>query len=297
MFELHERPESESPKINETDESVELTVAYLFRGTNNWSDLRTYILELTPLTINFKGRTLGRQGWQPRFQPGEWGYVDVTYSSKVSEARAIQSEGPPGSSPPTPAPNTPSDTDTLDANWSLSTRGGTVHVAVSKEVISSVAAGGGGAPAFGNFLGASPTGVRGVDVPSIKITASITFPTDLKLPLLRELVRIDEPHTNSQPWLGMAAGEWLYVGCDAQGGSSGAGSVTIHLEGGKNLAAGDPRLVINPSITLPAKKAHEYVDFHYRTVEIDDFVVQEAAAAYVHRMFDEMSFSAVFGFG
>jgi hypothetical protein len=292
-FDLYER---DAPEVEEDKDSTTITTLWGFQGTNSYSELRTYVLQITPATLDYNGRTLGRKGWRPRFQPGEWGYVDVIYSSAVSEQQALQSEGPPGEPLPPPPPfPTPTDSDKLDSNWTLSTRGGTVHVNVSKELIAT--AGSGTPPSTGNVIGSSIKGIRGTDVPAMKLSCSITIPTDLKLPTIRTLARIDEPKTNSAPWLGMDRGEWLYVGADAQGSGNGQGSLTIHLEGGENLVAGDPRLIINSTITLPAKKAHEYVDFIYQAIEADGYGFQEARFAYIHRMFDEMDFGAAFGFG
>lgn len=294
-FEIHEQPES--PEVDERNDGTTVTVKYVFHGTNNYAELRMYVLEQTPVTIPYAGKVLGRRNWRPRIQPGEWGYVDVIYDSGTSAEQAIQPEGPPGE-PPTPPPFTaPSDTDTLDSNWTLTTRGGTVHILQSKELVASVKAGGGTPPDTGTLIGPSAKGVRGCDIHGMKLSASITIPTSLKLPLLRTLARIDEPKTNDSPWLGMAAGEWLYVGCDAQGSATGTGTLTIHLEGGENLEAGDSRLIINSSITLPEKKAHDYVDFVYAAVTDNGADIQEAYAAYVHRVYDEMSFSEAFGFG
>lgn len=292
---IDERPES--PEVDERTNGVSITVKYVFNGTNNYSELRTFVLENTPVTLTFNQRLLGRSGWKPHILPGEWGYVEVIYDSATSEQAAIQPEGLPGQPPTPPTFPTPTDADTLGANWSLSTRGGTTHITTSKEVVNSVMAGGGAPPDYGNLIGVSAQGVRGVDVPGMVISAAITIPTDLNLPIIRNLVRIDEPRTNSQPWLGMAAGEWLYVGCDAQGSDNGAGSLTIHLEGGQNLEAGDDRLVLTSAITLPEKKAHDLVDVYYGTVEIGGFMVQEAKFAVIHRLFDSMSFADAFGLG
>lgn len=299
-FTLDERPES--PEIDEANDRVSITTAWVFHGTNDYAALRTYVLQLTPPTFNYNGMLLGRRNWRPRFQPGEWGYVDVIYDTETTAENALQPEGPPGepNSPPPPPP-TPTDDQTLDSNWTLSTRGGTVHINLAKETrytrsLSVTEAN------VGNVIGAGPSNVRGCDVHGMKLSASITIPTDLKLPLIRTLVRIDEPQTNSQPWLGMATGEWLYVGCDAQGSASGRGSVTIHLEGGQNIYNNDPRAVINselelvsPDASKPAKYAHEFVDFLYRRDSTTGLM--KAVGAYVFRVYDSMNFAEAFGFG
>lgn len=298
MFELEERPEDESPKIEERDDGVTVTVSYLFRGTNNYAELRAYVLQRTPVTFLYNGRLLGRSAWRPRLQPGEWGYVEVDYSSGTSPEQAIQPETTPGEPPSDPTIPTPGDGDVLDSNWQLSTRGGTVHINLAKETRYQVGSG----PDVHNVIGAGPNGVRGCDVPGLKLTASITIPALLRPPKMRTLLRIDEPKTNSKPWFGMDAGEWLYVGCDATGSTSGAGSLTIHLEGGENLWNGDERLVITDELTLtsldatkPAKYAHEYVDFTYKRDETSGLM--KADTAYVMRVFDSMNFADVFGFG
>lgn len=295
MFTMDERPDS--PDIDESSDRVSATTSWVFHGTNNYAELRTYVLQRTPTTFSHNGKLLGRRSWRPKFMPGEWGHVEVVYDSTTSADAAIQPEGPPGgtTSPP-PPPSTPNDTDTLDGNWTLSTRGGTVHTNLAKQTRYVV----GDPPITDNVIGASATGVRGCDIHGMKVSVSITLPTDLRLPLIRNLVRIDEPHTNSLPWLGMAAGEWLYVGCEAQGSASGRGTVTIHLEGGQNIQNGDPRAEINSELTLnspdgPAKYAHEFVDFIY--LRDPTTGLMKASGAYVFRMYDWMNFAEAFGIG
>lgn len=312
-FELEERPDG--PDVTERDTDTTVSVKYVFRGTNDYAVLRQHALDMTPTTIEFGGKTLGRSGWQPRFQPGEWGYLDVIYDSRTTEDQAIQPEGGPGDpggsgggsggGGDTPTFPTPSDSDTLDSSWTLTTRGGTAHVVMAKEMMAFGDGGTVNIPDAGNVIGVTKNGVKGADVPAIKVTASITIPTNLNLPLIRTLVRIDEPKTNDAPWLGLDAGEWLYVGCDAQGsGSTGRGTLTIHLEGGENIYQGDPRADVNDSLTLPTrlgstlvKGAHEYVDFYYSERDVGSTTMPVAIGAYVYRMFDSMSFSDAFGFG
>jgi hypothetical protein len=351
---LDERPDSGVPDEGNSGE-VTIKMKYVFEGTNNYSDLRTYVLLHTPVIIPYAGVYLGRKSWSPEFQPGTWGYVELVYSSFVNEQQALQPEGPGGEST-TPSPETPTDEQKLDSNWTLTTRGGSVNIKQSKETKSKTlntaflgtawapsttytvgarrtnggnvytcttggtSAGSGGPSGTGtgivdntvrwSYVGPVPTapdnqraiglskdGVAGVDVPAMKCTASITIPIDLKLPLVRTLARIDEPHTNSQPWLGSAAGEWLYVGMDAQGATTGPGTLTIHLEGGQNLNAGDSRLVISPTLTLPAKGAHDYVWFLYQDSVEAGQLWPVPKAAYVERIWDSMNFATVFGFG
>lgn len=302
-FELYER---DTPIVREDKSGTTVTVRYGFTGTGDRAALRMYVLDQTPVTITHGGKALGRSGWEPDIKPGDWGYVDVIYDSGTTGDTAIPPEGPPGSGGGTgggtPTFPTPSDTDTLDSAWSLTTRGGTVHINVAKRTRYTVGIGG-APPVTDNVIGPGPNSVRGCDIHGMKLSASITMPTALNLPLIRALTRIDEPKQNNAEWLGMDAGEWLYVGCDAQGsGTTGIGTLTIHLEGGQNIMNGDDAAEINDDLTLvspdaalPAKYAHEFVDFVYEKDETTG--LQKAIGAYVYEVYGWMDFAATFGFG
>jgi hypothetical protein len=153
------------------------------------------------------------------------------------------------------------------------------------------------APDVGRLVGISDDGVKGVDVPALACQVSIELPVALYLPLVRTLSRIDEPQTNSGPWLGWDAGELLYTGCEARGDEGGKGTLTLHIDGGTNLYAGDARLTIDDSLTLPGKMAHDYVDVIVSEGIVSGVRTSIPQFAVVHRMFDSMSFSEVFGFG
>lgn len=153
------------------------------------------------------------------------------------------------------------------------------------------------APDNQRAIGLNKDGVTGVEVPAMKVGVSITFPTDLRLPLVRTLVRIDEPKTNSAAWLGFAPLELLYTGMEAQGGDTNRGSLTMHFDGGENIPAGDPRLIISTTLTLPQKNAHDYVWVLYTDTISNGVLFQTPRAAYVERLFDSINFAEVFGFG
>lgn len=154
------------------------------------------------------------------------------------------------------------------------------------------------APDNQRAIGLTKDGVAGVDVPSMKVGVGITFPTDLNLPLVRTLLRIDEPKTNDRAWLGFAADELLYTGMEAQGGDTTQGSITLHFDGGMNWPAGDPRCQIGgANLVIPGKKAHEYVWVIYSDQVTDNVLYPIPRAAYVERLFDSMDFAEIFGIG
>lgn len=349
-FTMDERPES--PQIDENAKSgTKITISFVFNGSNDYAYIRTQALLLSPVYILYAHQICGRSDVNVKQQPGLFGYVDVVYDAAVTEAQAIQ---PEGADPP--APDSPTDDTKLGSNWTLSTKGGTVHITQSKQTMSktlalsfagvawqpthvysvgttitnggnsytcvapgtSAASGGPTGTGSGiidgtagwNFTGSAPAapdnqraiglhkdGVTGVDIPSMKVGVSITFPTDLQLPLVRTLLRIDEPKTNSAAWLGFAPQELLYTGMEAQGGDTTRGSITMHFDGGENIPAGDPRLVISTDLTIPSKNAHDYVWTLYTDTVSNNVLFQTPKAAYVERLYDSMNFSTVFGFG
>lgn len=157
------------------------------------------------------------------------------------------------------------------------------------------------APDLLGAIGYDGKKVQGVEIVVPKLEFSITAyyrPQAVTTAFMADVARATSK-VNEHPWLGFAAGEILFLGGTGQG--------DIPLVNGQRVkpigvtfkfAASENRQNFKVGeITVPSKKGWEYLWVKYEKVEDAGFVFPIPVHAYVEKIYEEISFRQLFGFG
>lgn len=180
---------------------------------------------------------------------------------------------------------------------SFDTTGGTIHILASRETKQKVKRGGGAAPDFKGLIGVHQDQVDGVDVviPALRLTVHFQHPLGVvSLARIKALAR-NTGKVNSDAWLSFKAGEVLFLGATGDEGNAAPTNVAYQfacMENASGLTIGN--------IAGINKNGHEYVWIYYKDgVDAGPPVrpIKTPEFAYVERVYEEVAFKSLLGFG
>lgn len=259
---------------------------YVVLGTSNATEAATAVAGEAPLSLvdPVDGATLVRQEFVPRVTGHESWEVEVGYGPEDDRRSA---------------------TPQLQGEWrfSFNTTGATAKVTQSLETKSRTPSSGSDpAPDLKGAIGWDGKKVNGVEivVPSFEFEIVAAYaPASVTMGWAQLLAR-NTGRTNNAAWNGFATGEALYLGSVGSGDiplRSGARSKPIEVthkfsasENQTNIAVGD--------LTVASKRGHEYLWVRYKDYQSADAknIIATPSHAYVERLYEEASFSTLFGF-
>lgn len=259
------------------------TLEFVAQGSDDFNEVYlAVLLETTPVLFGLirKRITLNRQGAALYFP-------EVVYEpGQVGDA--IFPEGTPGEPQSAPGADDP-----LDSNVTGTTGGGTAHIVLSKETFHAVPTPPFVAPATERAIGLTRDAVEGCDIATAAPEFSVTRKRrTMTLTYLRTLGKLTGK-VNGETFWGFAPNELLYLGADYSGSNLSGWSVTHKFRYDENVEAGDPRLVITPSLTLPSKPGHHYVwcSFRDRVDAAAGELYPLPICAFVERVYDRGIFA------
>jgi hypothetical protein len=184
--------------------------------------------------------------------------------------------------------------------WSFDTGGATINVKAAKAHIADYAPvadpDGNNVDPHNGAIGVDQDGnVAGIDltIPALRLSVTFRHPEgEVTLGHAVALAR-KTPRTNSDTWLGFAAGELLFIGASGADGSETEAEVTYNFIASENATG----LTI-ADITGIAKKGHEYlwVEFEPAVAIANGQAAAHPKRVYIERVYDATSFSSLFGF-
>ena len=292
---FHEKNQSRDLKESRDDKGI--TLNYVSLGSSDPVAVRAAALLDLPTT--YAG--LYRNSLNVRYIGGTVCDVDIEYGlvapgevpgSALGEVPSELGSEPGGEQTQPPANADPGAA--LPLNFTFSTSGGTAHITQSLATILSVKSGGGAAPAEKLFDQAinvteGPNAeVAGVDI----VTAQAEFSFEARMP--RQRVNQNYYKTlfsctgtvNDAPFLGMNAGEVLYLG--AEGKSENGTWIFTHKF---SWEPNQVNIVVSPTITVASKDGWDYLWVGYGEDVVANNKRRKPAYAYVERVYRRTNFA------
>lgn len=250
---------------------------YVVLGTSNATEAVTAVAAEAPLSLvdPVDGATLVRQEFVPRVTGHESWEVEVGYSA----------------------------TPQLQGEWrfAFNTTGATAKVTQSLETKSRTPSSGSDpAPDLKGAIGWDGKKVNGVEivVPTFEFEIIASYAAASVTIDWAQLLARNTGRTNDAPWNGFATGEALYLGSVGSGDIPlGARSkpieVTHKFSASENLSD-----ITVGDLTVSSKRGHEYLWVRYKDYQSADAknIIATPSHAYVERLYEEASFSTLFGF-
>lgn len=287
---LRELKGSRSFEISSSGAS--LTREFILYRTHDEDEVLTEVLNQIGPTWN----GLIRSSIKPAPVGGGVWHITVEYKNFAASGAAGY-PGAPGTGPGSIA--TPDDETELGDpgsngfNFEFDVSQNTVHVTQSIDTVSSHSAPGEpAAPNYQKAIGVTKDGVAGCDIFDGKLEITLTVIRDsVKLPYMRTLKNL-VGKTNNALFHRMAVGEVLYLGASGRQMSDGINSkmsVSHRLGLGENQVNID----VGNGITVPSKKAWEYLWCVYAEKEIGGLLLQVPVHAYVEKVYREGNFAGL----
>lgn len=171
-----------------------------------------------------------------------------------------------------------------DSTFSFDTGGGTSHVQTSLETVSSTPAPGiPAAPDFENAIGVTDSGVDGIDIttPSYHFEETHFFDVAYVTSAYKLTLFSLTGAWNDAPFKGFAIGECMFLGASGSLRDYTTWEITYKFNSIPNRASFSAG-----SITVPAKRGHDYMWLRYREVEdaAAGHLARRPIAAYVEKV-------------
>jgi len=185
-------------------------------------------------------------------------------------------------------PETPDESKPLGPDYAIDITAAQVHINQSKQTISRTSYSPNNPPNYQGAINVTRDRVEGTDVFAPKFEFTITVQRyPVLLPYLR-LIRSLVATTNKNKWRGFEAGELIYLGMTGTCKPGEVWSLTHKFAVGTNLADFDVG-----QITVPSKKAWQFLWVTYTDAVDQALLVQKPYAAYVERVYDESDFNLI----
>jgi hypothetical protein len=289
--ELHELWDSRAFEV--TDRGAGVTRRWMSRGSTDETEI--YVAALAANAVVFDG--LVRQEVRTTVLGGGVAIVEVRYG-------VLDANGAVGQTPG--AMTAPTDTTPLGrgqvggagvgGNLSFDITAQTVHITQSRETryrrapADGAGAGVGTAPNTEKAIGITKDAIEGCDILGPKLEWSVVaHRANVFLPYLRT-IRSTVGKTNNAAFYGFDRGEVLYLGASGQPSPDGQGpkwTVTHKFAAGEN----ELNVAVGNGITVPDKRAWEYLWVAYEEKKVGNLTLPVPAAAYVEVVYAEANFA------
>ncbi|MBY0513088.1 MAG: hypothetical protein K2P78_04155 [Gemmataceae bacterium] len=258
-------------------DSSDITLKYFARGSTDPTSIRAAVLLVAPrayLRLRRKACTCEPQG------AGLW-TADVEYGFQLASADATTD----------PPDQTASDKTIMGPEWNFDTTGGSLRITQSKQTRSKTKRGGGNAPDYKQAIGVTRDSVEGCEIFAPKLEFSVTIQKlQVSTGFMRDIA-YGVGYTNKQAWYGFPADTVLFLGASGSAKPGERFSITYKFAAGENRK----NVEIAPGLTIPEKRAWDYVWCSYANDVNQNFVVQLPVAAYVERVYDSIDFDFLLG--
>ncbi|NLX57683.1 MAG: hypothetical protein GXY74_01185 [Phycisphaerae bacterium] len=246
--------------------SSNIDLAYQVMGTSD--DQAAYDAVAAGAPASYRGMVRDTISLEPTERTDLW-YATVRYV-------------PPGGQKKDPP-------ETGESSFSFDTGGGTQHITQSLSTSGRYGQSGDSAPNFHGAIGVTSDSVEGCDITVPVYQFSEThYLADAQVNKAAYFALTGK--VNNAPFKGCAAGECLFLG--ASGSKRGTGDWEITF---KFAASPNKTNITIGSITVASKKGWEYLWIRYHDV-VDDtvnMIVKRPCGAYVEKVYEEGSFSAL----
>lgn len=281
VYESADSPEL-SVSINQTGSSAKLR--YIVLETTSSSTAISLVSAEAPPSMVVNGELLIRQTFKPKIEGHDTWFVDVNYGPEDSKKSQEQPEA---------------------GMWkfSVDTTGGTHDLKQAiEEVWRGERSSTNPAPDLAGAIGYDGKEVKGVSVPVplLRFTITAYYPPETITDEWWKEVSRATGKTNSEPWLCFGDCELLFMGGRGDGDfPTLAGprtkpiAVQLLFDASENID--EPFMV--GDIEVPSKKGWHHLDVKYEEVEDAGVVFMTAVHARVYKIFKEVEFAAIFGFG
>ncbi|AMV30187.1 hypothetical protein VT84_37695 [Gemmata sp. SH-PL17] len=284
---VNESPDSR--EVNHGSNGGGEVLKYNVRTTAGETEAQIYLAALTGSFPYFNGFIRNDIKIAPNGAAHLW-KVEISYGT-TGVGGGDQPLGGAGSdgSPPTNPSGPGSDTTPLTGGFSFSYTPHKLHITHSLETISITTRLGALEEDFHGAINVDKDGKpEGVDIPPdpsflFKRTVARANVTPA---YLRAIKNLCGKVSNAQ-FYEQAAGEVLYMGCDATFSQAEGWSLTHSFGGEENKI----NISIGPDITVPSKKGFEYLWIRYEDVNVSNRVLPRPRAAYVERVLESGNFS------
>lgn len=193
-----------------------------------------------------------------------------------------------------------------DPDFSFSTRGGTARITQSKATVERFAVPGRTPSDYQGAIGVTKDAVKGTQIvtPRMEFSVSVYIDALLFTHSYRKTLYYATGKVSSDPFLGMAAHETLFLGAEAaRGGATPDGTllvrITYYFASSPNIVYDDTDPVKFPGITAGriehiSKNGWEYIWFSYAKQKdpASGLMITEPVEAHVERLYDATPFSA-----
>lgn len=263
---------AKSRKNSVSADSSDMTLSFVAMGSTDNVLIRAAVMAVSPR------RYLGLRRQKVECDPQGAGYwlCDAVYGFQL--ATADDDSDPP-------------DPELIGPEWAFDTTGGTQHLTQSKLTVSKTRRGGGLAPDYKRAIGVSKDAVEGVDVFAPKLEFSCTVQKAFTSSSFLRSMASAVGKTNNARWYGFDAGSVLFLGITGSSKPGSRFSITYKFAAGENRT----QIELADGLTVPSKKAWEYIWCSYADDVNADRRIQLPVAAYVEKVYDETNFNALFG--
>jgi hypothetical protein len=193
-----------------------------------------------------------------------------------------------------------------DPDFSFSTRGGTSRITQSKQTVERFAVPGRTPADYHGAIGVTKDTVKGTQIVTPRMEFSVTVYIDASLftHSYRRTLYYATGKVSSDPFLGMAAKETLFMGAEAaRGGATADGTllvrITYHFAASPNITFDPLDPIAFPGLTAGriteiSKNGWDYIWFSYAKTKdtASGLIITEPVEAHVERLYDATTFSA-----
>lgn len=278
---------------SESRDSQSLTLEYFLRGLDDdgGDDLdevaRALVVATAPTT--FQGLLI--DNIDMTYLGGGCATSSVRYSSwmPVNTGTGV-GDDPSTSPPPPPPPPAPGEFEPIPSGFSFSISGVTEKITQSKLTISKTKRGGGVAPDNKKAIGITADGeVEGCEaikpVFEWSVSRRFNYITMAYMKTVESLVGTVN-HTTFYNW---PAQSTLLLGVEGSSQNNGPLTISFKFRSGRN----ETDINICEGLTVPSKKAHEYLWVMYAPAPDNNLLIMQPIAAYVERIYDLANFASL----